>query len=205
MISDINWNGNNNWEKDPSQGQSFKGNSFEPCEAAKIKFRKDSENEQRYDNRFRKGSNDYQNGYQSNRYDKDNPKPDRFGQNDKYGKDNDFYGSESSKDYQSNERFNRNGQMSRASKENNQGNRTSVSARLNRSFDKGSDKDSDTSSRSSGKRSNRGGGRRNSDQRNKRDTPPNNRNRIGRWENEQDRGDNYQKNCNGLSYFSLIQ
>ena len=79
-----------------------------------------------------------------------------------------------------------------------------MSARLERSYGSdrvSSDKDSDTSSRSGGRRSNRGGRRGGDDQR-RRDGPPNNRNRIGRWEDEQAsngprENDNQRKSFNG--------
>ncbi|OXU22838.1 hypothetical protein TSAR_002680 [Trichomalopsis sarcophagae] len=185
-------NGTARWEKETNQAQFSKPNSFEPYDTSKSKFRKDNENEQRNDNRFRKGSSEYSNGSQSNRFDKELAKPDRFSQNDRFGnKSNDTHRPTGS----INDRLNRNRNINfenndfRAGKvgKENSDSRPSINSRLDRSFNSdkaGSDKDSDTSSRSGGRRSNRGARRSTEDSR-KRDAPANNRNRIGRWESEE--------------------
>ncbi|XP_058803778.1 maternal protein tudor [Phymastichus coffea] len=173
-----NWTGTGNWNKDKESGIIKKISSFD--ENSKSKFRKDNENEQRHDNRFRRENSDYQSGTSSNQFGKEDRKIDRFDQNDKYGKQQtDVSRFPGTKDYPSSDRFNRSNE--RNSYESNrigkeiQNNRGNVNSRLDRNY--GSDKDSDTSSKSGGKRNSR-----KEDQR-IRDSPSN-RNRVGRWEND---------------------
>jgi hypothetical protein len=118
-------------------------------------------------------------------------------------------GSIGSKEYLNNDRLSRNSIRNntfessdfhnRAMKEN----RTSVSSRLDRHFgsDKSSDKESDTSLRSSGKRNNRIGKRINDDHRKQDNTSTNGRSRSERWESDEKVNDSYCINDNSKYFF----
>lgn len=197
MFFSENWTGNSNWNKEKGPGMiQQKANNFGTSDNSKSKFRKDNENEQRHDNRFRRENSDYQNGpTQGNRFTKDDRRFDRSDQNERHGKQNDvsrLSGHPGAPD----QRFN-----GRSNERNNlvQSNSTSVNSRLDRSY--GSDRDSDTSSKGGGRRNNRQG-RQIEDQRN-RGLPPN-RNKIGGLENDQNSNDASRNGFSSMLTFYYI-